>query len=458
MNEKLSMREKIAYGTGGFANNLIADMIIVYLLFFYTDIYGIPAGVAGTMFIVVRVIDAFTDMAMGMIVDRTSTKYGKLRPWILIGAIPFGVMAVLCFVTPPLNEVGKIVYAYVTYNLLSIAMTMVIIPYSSLPAVMTQDTKEVVSLNVFRNVFGTIGSICVTVIVPILAPLFGGGNMRKGYPLAMLVFAVISSLLFINVFANSKERYTVKEKKKKEPLMKSLKILFSNKILLLLTLMIAIAVGSTNLRATSIAYYFTYYMERTDMMGYYFVIVYGSIIAGMPIVTFLNRFIGRKQLFAIDITIFIAAQGSLFFIPKTSYVIFWVLSIIAGLATSGVTVLVSSLLPDAVEYGEYKTGQRTEGTIFAFSSFANKVAMAAGGAIPAIVLELTGYVPGGVQNAATLNGVNMLMTIIPAGLLVLVLVVLKFYPVDENKFQYYLEENQKRRMETEQKDTEVSGM
>jgi sugar (glycoside-pentoside-hexuronide) transporter len=444
---KISVTEKMAYGAGDMANNLIAQMILVYLMFFYTDIYGLPAAFVGTMFLVVRILDAVFDLGMGVIVDKTHTKWGKLRPYLLFGAVPFGALAFLCFTTPDFGLAGKEIYAYITYILLSLMISVVGIPYSALTSAMTQDGNERVSLSTFRMIFAAVGGIAVTVVVPIVAPKVANGDLKIGYSVSMLLLAVVAVALLLFTFSKTKERFTA-QSHESVPFKIMLKTTLGNRLLLLLCLCVTFLVGSTNIRASVIVYYLTYNLNRPELLSIYFLGLYATIILGMVFVPFFSRLMGRKMAFIAGLVFFAITNGIIYFIPYTNIPLFLTVTLLSGLATSFTSVLLWGLLPDSVEYAEWKYGVRTEGVIFSFNSFAQKMATAIGGAIPGFVLAFTGYVPGAEQSASALNGIALMMSLIPSGLIAISAIVMLFYNMDDRKYAEIVEELKERKLAT----------
>lgn len=208
---KLSFLKMFGYGTGDFAQNLIYNTVSTYLLFFYTNVYGLNPASAATMFLVVRVIDAINDPVMGTIIDKHTNRFGKYRGWLLYMAIPFAVMAILCFYTPNLGQMGKLIYAYITYVGLSIIYTTVNIPYGSLNAAMTRDNDEIVKMSSVRMFLANIGGMCVSYGIPIFVKLFSGGSYsgtgaRMGWFITLSMYGIVGALILIFCFSQTKER------------------------------------------------------------------------------------------------------------------------------------------------------------------------------------------------------------------------------------------------------------
>ena len=209
MSEVLSVKEKIGYGMGDAASHIIFDNVMLYMMFFYTDIFGIPAGFVGTMFLLARALDAISDPCMGLIADRTRSRWGKFRPWILFGAIPFGIVCVLAYTTPDLSLNGKMVYAAVTYTLLTLLYTVVNIPYCALGGVITSDPTQRISLQSWRFVLATAGGMLSTVLMMPLVKLIGGDDKAFGFQGGIAVLSVVAFLMLAFCFFTTKERIQV---------------------------------------------------------------------------------------------------------------------------------------------------------------------------------------------------------------------------------------------------------
>ena len=210
VNEKISIKEKLGYGAGDLACNLVYASISSYLLFFYTDVFGLASGVAAFMFFIVRIIDAVVDPIVGIIVDKTNTKYGKFRPFLLYGAIPFVILAILCFSTPQLGETEKTIYAYGTYIALSVCYTFVNVPYGALTSAMTQDQHESVSVTTYRTFLANIGQVVVAFFVPFLAGIFSRSmSLSQSWQITMVIIGVVGGVLLLVSFKTTTERVRV---------------------------------------------------------------------------------------------------------------------------------------------------------------------------------------------------------------------------------------------------------
>jgi len=432
-NVKLRMIEKIAYGSGDFANNLIFMTIMNFLLFFYTDIFGISAMVAGTLFLVARIVDAVDDLATGVIIDHTHSRWGKMRPYLLFGSIPLGITAILCFTTPALGVSGKIIYAYITYIALMEMYSIVGISYSALTAAMTQDRQERVSLSSIRMIFAVLGGLIASVLTPILATVLGGGSPATGYQLTMVIFATVAVVIYMFTFTKTKER-VIAEKDQKLPLTLILKVVFRNKYLMLMSLLFMLMLGAYTLKGGAAIYYFTYNMGKPDLVSIYFLVTTVFMLIGMFTVPVLSKKLGKRNALCLGLAVVAVSNVVLYFVGYASTALIFVCSIFSSLGIALPMALAWGMIPDTVEYSEWKHGARAEGIIYSASSFAQKVAMAIGGSISGIILTVVRYVPNAAQTPVAQNGIGLMMALIPGLLMLAGFFVMLFYNMDDKKF------------------------
>ncbi|MEP6344147.1 MAG: glycoside-pentoside-hexuronide (GPH):cation symporter [Maricaulaceae bacterium] len=303
--EKLSLKELIGYGLGDAGFNFYWAIIGSYLVFFYTEVFGITAAAAATMVTVTKVIDAFTDPAMGALADRTKTRWGKFRPYLLFGCVPLTAAGILTLSTPDLSDSGKLVWAYVTYSLLMLTYTAVNIPYSSLSAVLSADGEERNRINSSRFFFAYLSSIIVGAATPDIASYFGGGdlNSARGWQITMMIYAAIASVLFLITFLTTRERVQpLKSQKAASPIV-DLKALFSCFPWLVLFGLAMIFVILGTLRSASAAYYFKYYIGRLDLLGPYIGLQFFGLMIGALMASPLAKFIDKKKLLMVMLTI-----------------------------------------------------------------------------------------------------------------------------------------------------------
>lgn len=315
---KLSWRERIGYGLGDAGFNFYWAIIGSYLVFFYTDVFGIGAAAAATMVTVTKVIDAITDPIIGGIADRTSTRWGKFRPYLLWGALPMMGAGVLTMSTPDLDESGKLIWAYATYSLLMLCYTVLNMPYNSLSAVLTGNVQERNTLNSTRFFFAYFSSIIVGAATPELAEYFGDGDRysAKGWQLTMAVYAVIASCLFVVTFLTTRERIQPAAHQEKTNPLNDLKDLFVCRPWMVLFVLALVFMITMTLRGSSAAYYFRYFVERPDLLGNYIGLQMAGLMVGAMLASTVTKYIDKRKLMMWLMCV-VAVLSILFtFVPK----------------------------------------------------------------------------------------------------------------------------------------------
>jgi GPH family glycoside/pentoside/hexuronide:cation symporter len=433
-NSKLGMREKIGYASGDLASNLIYQTTSIYLLFFYTNIYGISPGAAATMFLVVRLIDAISDPLVGSLVDKTNTRFGRFRPYLLFWAIPFAGLAFLCFTTPDFTEGGKLIYAYVTYIGLSIVYTFVNVPYAALTPALTKNSNEIVSLTSVRMIFANLGGVIVAYFVPFLSNYFGEiASPTRSWQLTMGIIGLVGALLLLFCFFSTKERV--------KPVNNDAKIKFTdifeqfakNRPLVVLSIFFVLIFGVNSISNSIGVYYVTYNLGREDLVGLYALL--GSLPAFLciPLIPWLNRKLGKKALLNLSLILSIVGTLSLLLIPPTMIELILISRVVTAIGTLTAGAFMWALIPETIEYGEYVTGKRLSGLIYSLIGFFFKCGMALGGAIPGLILSQFGFVANQAQSSQALFGILIGTALIPAIVLALALVNINFYNIDDKK-------------------------
>jgi sugar (glycoside-pentoside-hexuronide) transporter len=427
-SQKLGLGAYLGYGVGDLAVNLFFQSAIIYLLYFYTDVFGISAAAAGTIFLVARLVDAVTDPIMGMIADRTKTKWGKFRPYILFGAPPLAVIAIAMFSVPDLEPDGKVIYAYATYIAFSIAYTIVSIPYSGLTALITNDTKERTTLSAYRMAFALGGGIIVGVGTQPLVTLFGGG--AQGFQMTLGLYGVLAVLLLTLTFFQTKE--TVVAVDTKPPSFSDMLTVMSRNLPLWL-LIVAFLMGMLAyiLRSSAVIYYFQYNLERSDLFPIYMLFTLLGQLAGIIVTPWIASKWGKKNTYVIGALLGMITGVALYVTPYDALGAIFVISAAGSFFFAAPTVLGWAMLPDTVEYAEWKQGVRADGAIYATSSFFQKLAMAVGGALAAAVLSTTGYVAGEAQSPEALEGILLMVSMAPVAMMSIGIFAIWFYPLDE---------------------------
>ena len=404
--------EKLGYGLGDTASHFVWDMVGFWLLIFYTDVYKIPAAAAGTIMLIARFWDMGIDPAIGVISDRTQTRWGKFRPYILFGAVPYAVLAVLTFTTPNFGETGKIIYACATYALLMTAYAAVNIPYSSLAAVMTSDTYERAGVNQYRFICAFTGQLVVTGLPLTLAKYFGGGNEAMGYQHTLILFGCLSVVFFFITFMTTKER--VKPSKSLEGSVgEDLGNLFKNRPWIILAIVGIVSFVMFAMQNAAIAFYFKYYIGKEDSVQLFNVIGTIALIVALPFSKPLARRFGNKNVFIGSSLISGVFFISLYLPGEKGIITIYTLNILAKMAYAPAVPLLWTMIADSADYSEWKSGRRATGLYFSAATFAQKAGWGIGAAIAGCLLTAFDYVPDAKQTQTALTGIKLLVSVIP---------------------------------------------
>ena len=425
----LTFKEKLGYGLGDTASHFVWDMVGFWLLFFYTDVYKIPAAAAGTIMLIARFWDMGIDPVIGIISDRTRTRWGKFRPYILFGALPYAVLAILTFTTPDFGVTGKIIYAGATYVLLMTAYAAVNLPYSSLAAVMTADTYERSNLNTYRFICAFSGQLMVAGLALTLAKFFGGGDKAQGFQYTLVLFGFLSLVFFFITFKTSTER--VQPLKSLEGSIKEdIKGLFKNRPWIILAIVGIVSFVMFAMQNAAIAYYFKYYIGKEDSVQLFNVIGTIALIVALPFSKPLARRFGNKNVF-IGSSLISGVFFILLYLPGEKDIItIYALNILAKMAYAPAVPLLWTMIADAADYSEWKTGRRATGLYFSAATFAQKAGWGIGAAITAWLLTAFNYVPNAIQTPTALIGIKLLVSVIPGILYMSCALFMLFYNID----------------------------
>jgi len=426
---KLSVKEKIGYSLGDTASHFVWDMVGFWLLFFYTDVYGISAAAAGTIMLVARFWDMAIDPVIGVVSDRTNTRWGKFRPYILFGAIPYAVLAILTFTTPNFGEVGKIIYAGATYVLLMTAYAFINLPYSALGAVMTDDTYERAGLNTYRFIAGFTGQFVVTGLALTLAEFFGGGDKAQGFQYTVFLFSILSLVFFFITFKTTKERVQP-PKAQKDSLKEDIRNLFSNKAWVILALVGIISFIMFAMQNAAIAYYFKYYLGRENNVQWFNVIGTVALIVALPLSKPLAKRFGNRNVFIGSSLISGVFFMLIYLAGVTDLTMIYIFNIIAKMAYAPAVPLLWTMIADSADYGEWTTGRRATGLYFSAAVFAQKAGWGIGAAIAGWILALSNFVANAEQTETAITGIKLLVSVIPGILYMSCALFMIFYKID----------------------------
>lgn len=411
---KLQLKEKIGYGMGDAGSCMIWSVLALYLTWFYTDVYGLSPAVVGTLFLVIRVFDAFSDPIMGAICDRTQTRWGKFRPWLLWMALPFGLGAILMFTTPDLSMNGKIIYAWVTYLIMSLIYTAINIPYCSVAGVITLNQKERLGCLSWRFFLNGLATLIVSSSILPLTDWLGNGSRASGFQLTMAIMGGAATLMFLFCFSSIKER--VVSVKSGDSLLKDLKDIAKNDQWLLMISITFLNVFPAFIRGAVTIYYATYVMQASVGFITFFMALgvacnmLGSVIA-KPLT---DRFDKVKLFRIINIILGILSFALWFVDPKSLVPLITLFVIINTLHLIQSGPILWAMMSDVDDYGDWKFGKRMTGISFAGNLFMLKMGLAVAGAIVAWILSYTGYIANKPQqNTQTLQGIIIMFSLLP---------------------------------------------
>lgn len=450
----LKIRNFMSYGFGGFGQNLIYGIMSSYLTIFYTDIMGIAAATVGTMFLVAKIWDAINDPIMGSLVDKTRTKWGKMRPYMLFTPIPIAIITILLFIVPDFSYKGKIVYMYATYILWGMFYTVNDVPYWSLSSVMTPNEQERTNLLSVTRILTSAGIGAPTVIVSALFflqdkdVLTGSITQSKGsiYLTTALVCSIVGAGLMFLSFTGTKE--VVKQSEKKPTMKESFVFLFTNKPLMMILLCNLLAFPK-NLIWTAQPYVAEYLLGSQKwifILGIPYTV--GNMIS-YAITPFLMKKFGGIKSYIIALVYAFLPMGILYFIGYSSIPIILVFSFLNGLSAGVTSVVPSVLIADCVDYTEWKTGQRAEGVSFSIQTFMTKASAALQSYLGGIILKIIGYQANVPQTPATEKGLWLMYTILPVALSVFSVIPLFFYDLKGEKLEKVRSELKERRQKSE---------
>ena len=415
MREKLSFGEKFGYSLGDLAANFIFQAMLALQLDFYTHTFGLSAAQAGTLFLVVGLGVAFLNPVMGMIADRTNTRWGKFRPWLLWSALPFGVIGVLTFTTPDINPAAKIVYAWTTYILLRVIYTVNNVPYASLTAVMTLDPDERSSIASYRQIAAnSAGFIVASLAIP-MVKFFGHGNDARGYQLTMGLLSVLSMIFFVIAFFCTKERVQP-DPQQQTSLSLDLTDLFKNRPWIMLFLATLFYFAAIVIRGNVMLPYFRFVANDVDLFAWFNGFGLIALLIGVACSTWTSTRIGKRPLFVASMILTAIFNMLLFVIPPNATAVIIGTEVIRQFVYGLSGPIIWAMMGDVADYGEWKTGRRASGTVTSAVVFALWAGLALGGAVAGWLLSFYGFISeAAVQTAMAQSGI-LLTASVYAGL------------------------------------------
>jgi GPH family glycoside/pentoside/hexuronide:cation symporter len=443
---RVSVKERVGYSLGDTASNLFFQTFMLFITYFYTDVFGITPAVVATMLLVTRIWDAFADPMMGMIADRTNTRMGKFRPFMLWFAVPFGIIGVLTFTTPNFAMTGKIIWAYVTYTLMMMMYTIVNVPYSALMGVITPNSQERTAISSYRFVAAFFGGIIVQSAVMPMVRKFGGDNQTLGWQLAMTVISLLAVVLFIITFLTTKERVQPPASQKTS-FRQDLTDLVRNVPWLIIGITSVLHLTNVVIRNGSIMYYFKYcsksisfsFLGKPVAMAFdtaattFMLVGTAATIVGAVLATWLSRTFDKRNTFLGSLVLAILFIALFYFVDFQNYPLMLTFQILASFGLGVIAVLQWAMFTDTVDYSEWKTGRRATGLVMSASLFAIKLGLALGGAILGWLLAAFDFVPNVEQSVQTITGIRLIISVFPAIFGVICIGLMWFYPLNNQK-------------------------
>lgn len=447
----IKLTEKIGYGFGDMASSMFWKLFGAYLMIFYTDVFGLPAAVVGTMFLITRIWDSAFDPIVGVVADRTHSRWGKFRPYLLWLAVPFGIIGILTFVTPDWSPTGKLIYAYVTYSLMMMIYSAINVPYASLLGVMSPNPKERNTLSTYRMTFAYIGSFIALLLFMPLVNFFSGNSneladQQTGWTMAVVVIAILCIVLFFGCFAWTKER--VKPiKETQNPLKEDLKDLFKNKPWWILLGAGVAALVFNSIRDGATVYYFKYFVVEEDyatvsffgmsfvLSGLYLALGQAANIIGVIAAAPVSNRIGKRNTYMWAMIIATVLSVIFYWFDKEDLIWMFVFQALISVCAGSIFPLLWSMYADCADYSELKTGNRATGLIFSSSSMSQKFGWAIGTAVTGWLLGFFGFQANAVQSEEAISGIKMFLSFLPAIGTILSVVFISMYPLTENKMK-----------------------
>lgn len=439
-NSRLSIHEKVSYALGDTASNFFFQFFSIFIVYYYTDVYGLSTAAVTTMLLMVKLWDLISDPLMGVIADRTTTRWGKFRPYLLWMAVPYGGLGYLMFINPDLSEEGKLMFAYVTYLLMMTAYTAINVPYGALMGVMTTSSSERLTLGTFRFVGAFSAAIALGMSVRPLVRTLGGDNEMLGFQYTMAIFAVLSVLLFLQTFRGTRERVSPPPTQDSR-IGKDLVTLFRNSAWLVMVVAGVLTLASVAIRGAATVYFFKYYMldDNTAFIWIWdrtsFFITTGSIVFVIGVIAgrYLSNSYDKRSLMMFLTISNAIVMGLMFYIPSENYWTMVAANALASLLAGPTPALVWSMYGDVADYGEWKFNRRTTALVFSAAQFAQKLGLTIGGVLPTAVLTYVGYEANVAQTETALLGIRFIFTWLPAIFAIIAGLAFIYYPLRDTQ-------------------------
>jgi GPH family glycoside/pentoside/hexuronide:cation symporter len=430
--EDIGFWEKVGYSLGDTASNFYWKAFEVFALFYYTDVFGLPVAQVGFMFFVTRVWDAVADPVMGAIADRTSTRFGKFRPYLLWFALPLAAAGVLTFTRPALGPTSLLLYAYATYTAMMLAYTAINIPYSALLGVLTPSSRARTSCSSFRFVGAFAGGLLVQTFTLDLVGRLGHGDAAAGWQRTMILYGALACVMFVVAFASTRERVRPPVSHRAD-LRGELRVLAANRPWRVLLGVGVLVIVSFWMRGGATTYYFKYLCKRDDLVGWFFGAAGVAQIVGAAAAPSLTRLLGKRRLYALVLAVAGILTAAFILVDPHELPLAFSLNIAIALILGPQAPVLWAMFADVADYVEWKTGRRMTGLVFAAAIFSMKIGGALGGWALGQLLDRFGYVPNAEQTASSLQGIRLAMSVVPGVFCLLAAGTVWLYELDETQ-------------------------
>jgi GPH family glycoside/pentoside/hexuronide:cation symporter len=457
---KLSITEKISYGFGDLASVLYWQTFMLYFTYFYTDIFIIPAAAAATLFLMSRIFDGVNDPVMGMIADRTQTRWGKFRPYLLWLCVPFAVAGVLTFTTPNFGSTGKLIWAYITFNLIMMLYTAINIPYTALLGVISPDSNERTTVSSVKFICAFLAGTIVSFTLLPMTKKLGGGNDTRGWQLSFIIYGIAAIIFFLITFKGTRERVQP-PKTQKPSIKKDLLELVTNRPWLILLATTITFILFVAVRSSVTVHYFKYVIGSKELSFPFFgkrIYDFNTItslfngvgqiasLIGALLVSLVAKKIGKKKTFIILFLIAITSTAGFYFMTAEQLGFIFVLQFTGSITGGPLSVLLWAMYADTADYAEWKNKRRATGLVFSASTMSQKMGWAIGAYIALMLMSQVGFIPNQAQTTESLKSLILLFSLIPAGLGIISLLILSLaYPLNEQHVEEIELELKKRR-------------
>lgn len=443
-DDRPALSEKLGYGMGDTASNIVFQGVNILLLYFYTDVMGLAPATVALIFVGVRIWDTMNDPIMGIIADRTQTRHGKYRPYLLWMAVPFGLVTFMTFAAPSLSEPLKIAYATLTYLILMMVYTAINVPYSALMGVMTANSEQRTILSSYRFVGAFTAALIISMAARPMVSFFGGGQGTEGFDealgfrLTFMLLAALATLLFLVTFFTTRER--VAPPKVTDPnIRKDVEVLLQNRAWLVMAAAGVLTLSNVAVRNAVTFHFFKYYVGDDGSRYFLFLdqtslfLTLGSLafIAGLVFTKTLARTLGKRNALILLTVLNAITMMAFFFIPPEAFWVMVGVNVVGSLFAGPTPALVWSMYADVADYGEWRSGRRSTGLVFSAAMFAQKMGLTIGGAGAGALLGLIGFVANQEQSPETLDGLRIIFSLVPGGLALANGLVLLLYPIRE---------------------------